>query len=202
MIYIDSKYTAETGAKFDEAGFLADLTARIDKELDDCEFHLEPWKSVLVCHWSACRRNGAFFVRAWGVPTPEEMPLPYQRALNWFRSQDSIEYRVVHLRDRSRIEVKLCHDRFMASFKRKFDSHLSFAREHGKKEFNPLVLEWGLCLRSLWQRINGEAPQEETMPEHARWVMNWLHAQNFKFEIARCGGFQFRPTNWGIFVEV
>lgn len=210
MIYISSENADLT---FDRAAYLANLAEKVENTREWCVRLIKPWETVLVCHWSACETLSWADRLLRAVPLFEEMPLQYRLAIEWLNEQPDLKYRIVHLGDRTRVEVQAPKDQFLSAAVSHFKALLAAAHarsansprfESGNREtqVNALVVEWKLCPRTLKQRILGQAPLEEKMPEHAHWVLDWLRGNGYEFEFVPCGGFQGRPLNWGVFVNV
>lgn len=209
MIYIDSE---NAKVPFDQDAFLANLAKKVADNQDWCACMLEPYATALVCHWSACKTR-SWVDRLLGTePVFEEMPLQYRLTVEWLKGQ-GLKYRIVHVKDRTRVEVQAPKDRFLSRATSRFEALLAHTKqstanaplfECGDREthVNALVVDWEFCSRTLKQQILLQVPSEENMPEHAQWVIDWLRRNGYQFEFAQCGGFQGRAINWGIFVTV
>jgi len=209
MIYIDSE---NANTKFDYEAFLANLAEKVAQTQEWCVALFKPWETVLVCHWSACETLNWADRLLGSAPLFEEMPLQYRLAVEWLKRR-GLKYRIVHLRDRTRVELQAPKDRFLSAAISRFEARLAEAQtsrvnapffESGdrKKFVNALVVDWDLCFRSFKQMVLLRPPLEENMPEPAQWILDWLRSKGYVYEIDSCGGFQGRAVKWGIFVNV
>lgn len=210
MIYISSD---NANLEFDHAAYLANLADKVAQTCAWCVELRKPWETVLVCHWSACETL-TWADRLLRVePLFEEMPVQYRLAIEWLSAQPDLKYRIVQLGDRTRVEVQAPKAQFLSAVISRFNALRAAALESranaprfesGKRQtdVNALVVDWHDCFRTFKQRILRQSPLEENMPEHAKWVLDWLRGEGYEFEFAPCGGFQGRPVKWGVFVAI
>ncbi|MFN8553159.1 MAG: hypothetical protein U0103_16925 [Candidatus Obscuribacterales bacterium] len=209
MIYIDSE---NAKVPFDQDAFLANLAKKVADNQEWCACMLEPYATVLVCHWSACETLNWVDRLLGTVPVLEEMPLQYRLTVEWLKGK-GLKYRIVHIKDRTRVEVQAPKDPFLSRAISRFENLLAHAKQSranaplfecgDREEFvNALVVDWDECFRTFKQMVLRRPPLEKDMPEHAQWVLDWLRSNGYVYEIDSCGGFQERAVNWGIFVNV